>query len=76
MGQSPVRLSKLIHLTQLADLVALKAVLLATGALNFVFGLDALPVRAGVLVVIDFAMLRRFLGNQQCREILPIESLD
>jgi hypothetical protein len=47
----------------LTDLVALKAVFLVSSALQTVFWLDALPVRAGILVVVNLAMLWRILWS-------------
>jgi hypothetical protein len=43
----------------LADFIALKAVLFVPGASHTVLGLDALSVRAGVLIMVDFTVLRR-----------------
>lgn len=47
----------------LANLVTLKAVLLAPGSSLAVFLLDPLPVWAGVLVVVDLAVFWRILGR-------------
>jgi hypothetical protein len=52
-------LTKRQALICLADLIALKAVLLVPGASQTVFRFNALPVRAGIFVVIDFTVLRR-----------------
>jgi len=62
----PVRLRRTIVMLALVSvlammlfLFALKTVFLVSGALYAMLGLDTLPVRAGISVVIHLAMLRR-----------------
>ena len=43
----------------LADLIARKAVFFIPGSLLTVLWLDALPVRAGVLIMVDLTVLRQ-----------------
>ena len=50
-------------MVDLTNLVALQAVLLATGPADSVFRFDPLAVRARVLVVVDLAVRRRIFGR-------------